>query len=321
MEVRVDTRVEAISIFFTLATRDSVQAVPTPSTYYHDFNQYFEEYKNHPSVVWYRNLNHYDGWDISSIGLYMSNKAHFWLNIPYSAHYLHTADIATFLTKFNAFYKDCKVENFIKLHEGAYKKMAEFTKNSILESGILNVVQEFYQKQVPGKLVVLVEPLNNLGNNTISDEKLNNVRFIKLAYLTDKKATQHNEAEVKFAPLPNVIAHEVSHLYLKDFISMNKERLSKKKALFLTTAKNEVLKETEWENELDELMVRVCVTKILRIKYGLDREAQEITNQSRHFKYFKELSTFFDYYIQNQNKYKSIKAFYPEVISFIEALK
>ena len=68
---------------------------------------------------------------------------------------------------------------------------------------------------------------------------------------------------MKFIPLSNVVIHEISHLFVNDFIPKNKERLSIKKKLFLITSKNEVLKENEWENELDELIVRVCVSKIL----------------------------------------------------------
>ena len=165
--------------------------------------------------------------------------------------------------------------------------------------------------------------LNNLGNNAIeiNDIKYENKKIFKLAYLNDKNGIQTNESEVKFIPLSNVVIHEISHLFLNDFIPKNIEKLSIKKSLFLTTSKNEVLGEKEWKNELDELIVRVCVSKILGQKFGAERELIEIADQSKHYKYFKEMNVFFNNYSQNRTKYKSITEFYPEIIKFIETLK
>ncbi|RZK63458.1 MAG: hypothetical protein EOO92_28770, partial [Pedobacter sp.] len=44
--VKTDNRVEALSIFFTLATADTLNTKPTPSTYYRDVKAYFERYKD-----------------------------------------------------------------------------------------------------------------------------------------------------------------------------------------------------------------------------------------------------------------------------------
>jgi len=49
VSVKIDNRIEAVTIFYTLATRDTLERKPTPSIYYKDFNNYFEKYKNHKS--------------------------------------------------------------------------------------------------------------------------------------------------------------------------------------------------------------------------------------------------------------------------------
>jgi hypothetical protein len=323
ISVKIDKRIEAITIFYTLATRDTLDEKPTPSKYYKDFDEYFEKYKNHKTLNWYRNLDKWDAYDLSSIGLYLSKKYPFKLEIPYEGKKIKSSNIDTFLTKFNEFYKDCKVENFIKAHNTEYAIITSFAEKAIIDSDVINDVEKFYSKPSKGEILIFADILNSRGNNAIEikDAKYKDKKIFKLAYLNDKNVVQTNETEVKFIPLSNVIIHEISHLFVNDFIPKNKGRLSIKKNLFLTTSNNETLKESEWENELDELIVRVCVSKILGEKFGTERELKEIENQSKHYKYFKELNVFFNNYTENRTKYKSITEFYPEILKFIETLK
>ncbi|GAA4773596.1 MULTISPECIES: DUF4932 domain-containing protein [Flavobacterium] len=323
LEVRIDKRVEAITIFYTLATRDTLDVKPTPSSYYKDFDSYFEKYKNHESLNWYRNLEKWDAYDVSSLGLYLSDKYPFKLVIPYNETHLKSSELYTFLSHLNKFYKECEVEQFIKNHKNDYLKIETSIKKSIEENDILLDVKKFYNKPTKHKLIVLPDLLNAIINNAIviNDKKYSNYRFIKLAYLKNKNIAQTNETEVNFIPLPNVVIHEISHLFVQDFIPKYIEQLSLKKNLFLTTSDDKILNEKEWKNELDELIVRTCVAKILGIKFGIEKEQKEIENQAKHYKHIKALNNFFDNYTKNREKYSSITFFYPEIIKFFEDLK
>ncbi|WP_346986123.1 DUF4932 domain-containing protein [Chryseobacterium sp. POE27] len=320
--VKIDHRIEAVSIFYTLATMDTLDTKPTPSIYYKQFSQYFADCKNHKSLDWYRNLKVWDGYDLSSIGLYLSDKYPFKLKIPYSSSQLRSSEINIFLEKFNAFYKDCKVDAFLKAHKADYAEIVKYTKDKIIASNLLVDAEKYYNKPTKGEIIIFVDILNNLGSNAISiqDKSFRGKKIFKLAYLKDNNIVQTNDSKVTFIPLPNVVIHEVSHLYLRDFIPLYRQRLIKKKNIFLVTAKGEKLKEAEWENELDELIVRVCVSKIMGEKYGPATEMKEVQNQSIHFKYFKELNSFFNNYTQHKSKYKSILDFYPELINYLETL-
>ena len=323
IQVKIDKRIEAIAIFYTLATRDTLDIKPTPSKYYQDFDTNFDKCRNHQSLNWYRNLDTWDGFDLSIIGLFLTDKYPFKLAIPYDGTQLRSSDMTTFLEKFNKFYKDCKVEKFIDSHKKEYSKITRYAKQSIVESKVLDDVQEFYNKPSNGDILIFADILNNLGNNAIeiNARPYEDKKIFKLAYLENENIIQTNETDVKFIPLSNVVIHEISHLYLNDFIPKYKERLSEKKFLFLTTVNNEMLPEKEWENELDELIVRVCVSKILGEIYGVEREQSEIENQSKHYNYFKELNLLFDKFVKDRTKYKSITDFYPELMNFIEKLE
>jgi len=322
VSVKIDPRIEAISIFYTLATRDTLDKKPTPSIYYSQFDHYFKKYKQHSSLNWYRNLDTWDGYDLSSIGLYLSDKYPFRLKIPYTGSQLRSCDIKIFLEKFNDFYKDCGVENFIKAHKAEYSNVTKFAYGKVKESGILHDVDHFFNKPSQGEVIIFVDILNNLGSNAIiiDDKNFKGKKLFKLAYLKDENIIQTNHTEVKFIPLPNVMIHEISHLYVSDFLPLYRERLAKKRNVFLVTSKGEKLKETDWENEADELLVRICVSKILGEKYGPEAELKEVENQSKHFKYFKELNLFFNNYTQQKNKYSSISQFYPEIVNYLETL-
>ena len=97
VSVKIDKRIEAITIFYTLATRDTLDEKPTLSKYYKDFDEYFEKYKMDKSLIWYRNLDKWDAYDLSSIGLYLSKKYPFKLKIPYNGKQLKSSKIDIFL--------------------------------------------------------------------------------------------------------------------------------------------------------------------------------------------------------------------------------
>lgn len=322
VRVEIDPRIEAITIFYTLATIDTFDRKPTPSIYYKDFDTYFKPYKNHPSLTWYRNLARWDAYDLSSIGLYLSDSYPFQMELPYTGSQLQSADMTTFLSKFNSFYKEANIKDFIKSHKKEYARITDYTQKAILKSGLLQDVERFYNRPSDGKMVIYVDALNNQGSNaiTIDHKKFVGQKIFKLGYIASDSLVTTNESPVTFMPFSNVLVHEVSHLYVSDFIPRYKDRLLKIKDVFLTTAKGKTLPESEWENELDELIVRVCVAKVLGIKYGVAAEAKEVENQSKHFKDFKAFHAFFDTYASNRARYKNITEFYPEMVRFFEEL-
>ncbi len=142
--------------------------------------------------------------------------------------------------------------------------------------------------------------------------------MFRLAYLNDKDKNLTDESSVMFTPYLNVVTHEISHLFVQDFLQNYKIDLSKIKTLFLTTSKGEKLDESKWENELDELIVRVCTARILEQKFGKEEGLKEIENQSRHFKLAIPLYDFFDNYILHRDKYKSITDFYPKIMEYLK---
>jgi hypothetical protein len=321
LSIKTDPRVEALSIFFTLATADTLDTKPTPSTYYRDVKAYFRKYNDDPSLNWYRKLKNWDGPDMASLGLFLSKRYPFKLIIKPEITYIRNAPLDTFLLKFNKFYKSCQVARFIKENQSVYERV---NKNAVLyieNRGILNTVDSFYRSKQKGKYVIYTDILCNHGSNAIpsSNKIFNDNIMVKAGYIEDKSKMLTDDSLVNFEPALNVVAHESSHIYLKNFIKKYHARLYKIRNSFLTTTKGKRLADEQWENEVDELLVRVCVAKILAIKYGKESGEEEISNQAKHFILAKEMYLFMDKYTKDGNNYENIEDFYPELIYFLEA--
>lgn len=320
LDIKVDNRMEALSIFYTLATADTLDIKPTPSTYYRDVKLYFEPYKNHESLNWYRNLDTWDGYDMASLGLFLSKQHPFTIAVKPEVNYIRSSSHETFLYHFNKFYADTDMHSFINKHKKLYESVCKNAKDAVLASGILNHIQSFYGTTVESRFVIYLDLLNNLGSNAINsdDPGFINNRMFRLAYLNDESKHLTDESPVLFTPYINVVTHEISHLFLKEFIPKYRKRLYKIRQLFLTTSNGEVLNENEWENELDELLVRVYTARILAQKFGYEKGIEEINNQAKHFKLAKPLYEFFETYISNRSLYKEVNMFYPEIVTFLE---
>lgn len=316
--VRIEPRMEAVSIFYTLATSDTLDIKPSPSTYYRDFKKYFKECKNHMSMEWYRKLDKWDGYDIASLGLFLTHGYPFSLEMKPHNDYIRSAPVDTFLFYFNKFYKDCDVKKFITEHQADDSLICKNAEDTIAKSKILNYVKSFFGAAQEGSFIIYLDLLNNIGNNAIPISGTKD-RISRLAYLSDSSQHLTDDSPVVFIPHLNVISHECSHIYLNDFIPKYKERLYKIRNHFLKTTSGKILNENEWENELDELLVRVCVAKIMEIKFGQMAGMEEINNQSIHFRWAKPLYAFLgNYYCNDRKKYETFSDFYPELLNFLE---
>jgi hypothetical protein len=320
--IQTDSRIEALSIFYTLATADTLDTKPTPSTYYRDVKTYFERYKDHPSLNWYRKLNNWDGPNMASLGLFLSQSYPFKLQIQPDVNYIRNSPIDTFLNHFNTFYKDAQVAKFITNKQKEYQKTNRNAESYIMKSGILNDVISFYKSTQSGKFIIYPDVLCNHGSNAIAsnNEKFTGMIISKVGYIEDKTKNLTDNDKVDFKPAVNVVAHESSHIYLNQFVKQYHDRLFKIKDKFLILTNGKKLADDQWENEVDELLVRAFVAKILAQKFGKETGDLEISNQAKHFKWANELYLPLDKYTQNRDQYKSIEDFYPEMMLLFESL-
>jgi len=262
-KVKIDPRMEAVSLFYTLATADTLDIKPTPSTYYAAVKRYFAACQLHPSLNWYRKLDKWDGFDVASLGIYLSDYP-FRLNRKLETSYVKSAPVDTFLLHLNKFYQECKVKDFLIQNKGEYQRIIAHAQDTIVKSKILEDVSNFFGHPQTGEFIIYLDLLNNLGSNAIpnTDPEFKGKRLNRIAFISDSSAHLTDQDPVIFNPYLNVVAHETSHNFVGDFIPSYEQRLYAIRSLFLTTAKGKILNDSEWKNELDELIVRVCVAKI-----------------------------------------------------------
>lgn len=319
LKIKIDDRMEALSIFYTLAMVDTLEKKPTPSLYFKDVKKYFETYKNHPSLNWYRNLDSWDGYDMSSMGLFLTKSYPFSVQSTPEITYIKSSPITTFLFHFNRFYKECKVATFIKKHHKEYSNICNTAMQAVTNFNIFKEINKFYGKTSSGDFIIYIDLLNNHGNNAIPNNTSIN-RSFRLAYLNDVSKNLTDNSDVNFIPYENIIIHEISHLFLNDFLKNYESMLHSHKSTFLTTTKGEKIEEKEWLNELDELIVRVCTAKIIEQKYGKEMANKEIENQSKRFLHARPVFDYFEKYTNSRNQYKSINDFYNDLANYLKTL-
>jgi hypothetical protein len=319
-KVKIDPRFEAISLFYTLATADTLDIKPTPSTYYQDVKKHFASCKLNSSLEWYRKLDKWDGFDVASFGIYLSEKYPFQVIRNIETNYIKSTEIDTFLYHLNYFYKECKVNAFLVNHKEEYARIVAHAQDTITKSKILEDVSAFYGQPQSGEFVMYLDLLNNLGSNalTLTSSEFKCKRLNRIAYHSDNSAHLTDQDPITFNPYLNVVAHECSHTFVGDFIPKYEQRLYPIRSLFLTTTKGNVLPDSEWKNELDELIVRVCVAKVLEKRNGKDAGLAEISNQAKHYKLAQPLYDFFNQYVMHRDHYETLEQFYPELIAFLE---
>jgi len=321
-KVKIDYRFEAISLFYTLATVDTLDIKPTPSTYYRDVKNYFASCHLNPSLEWYRKLDKWDGFDVASLGIFLSEKYPFRVIRKVETNYIKSSPIDSFLYHLNNFYSECKVGTFLADHQVEYDRIIAQAQDTITKSKILSDVSAFFGQPQNGEFLIYLDLLNNLGSNALllTGSEFKGKRLNRIAYHSDSSVLLTDQDPVAFNPYLNVVAHECSHTFVDDFIPRYEQRLHRISNLFLTTAKGVVLPESEWKNELDELIVRVCVAKILEARNGKDAGLAEISNQAKHYRLAQQLYVFFDHYTLRRDHYKSLQEFYPETITYLEKL-
>jgi hypothetical protein len=320
--VKVDPRFEAISIFFTLSTMDTLDVKPAPSVYFKKVKAHYKYFEDHPSVKWYRDLESWDGYEISSLGFFLSEQPPFVVEKKTVNNYVRSTNQQLFLEKLNAFTIDFKTMYFVKGQQPLYSKVCKDVKDSILKSKIINYTEQFYGNNRLKKFVVVLDMLNNHGSNVIPlpFPQFSDQCVIRLGYHKAKNVVLTDDSPVNYPSHQNVIAHEISHIYMNEFIPAYRERLSKIKNLFLIPVGGKKLADENWENECDELLVRTCTAQILADKFGAAYGRKEIENQAKHYKAALPLYQFFEKYTANRKKYKTINMFYPELIAYLEEL-
>lgn len=321
--VKIDPRFEALSIFYFLAIKDSLDAPdqPTPSVYYKAVKQHFAPFKEHPALMWYRNLSIWDGYNLPSLGFFLSDTPS--LKQVMKPEYSYVKDSTTLpllLDQVNLFYKDSRAGEFIKQQKSLYEKVATDGKAAIVGSGILRDVQAFYGNHTVKRVMIFPDLLNNLGNNAIPfhQGKYKDDCVIRIGYINDSSAHLTDDSMVRFNPPLNVIAHECSHVFLKDFLQRYHARLFAVRQIFLESTKGEKFEDKEWENEVEELLVRACVARILAARNGAAAGEWESTGQGRRYKQMIGLYDLLGKYSRERDKYQSLSAFYPQIVDWFE---
>jgi hypothetical protein len=328
--VRVDERVELLSVVFRLLEAHEYSMTPGTVPYAKEVDAHFGPFKDHEAVRLARELRGergigYDA--VASFAVHLRGAPRMEPKIPFDdkASDLESRwspESATrFLAALQRFADDTKAFEFFDKHRDLYAKSAERLAREIAKRPYRAWLDKFFAAKPGAKFCAIVGMLNG-GSNYGQ----------KLAYPDGSEEILPIIGAEKFdaSGLPvfggddaGLVAHEFCHAYCNPLVDRFADKLlPSAERIFQRRAA--LLKEQAYGSArtmLYESLVRACTHRFLSAHGTPEQAAAELREEVRRgFFWTPELSALLLEYEGSRQKYATLADFMPRVIDFFEKL-
>lgn len=271
--IKVDDRIQLLRLAYTLATIENYEKNYRPCQYLFYKNHYipYEKYSNLPLVEKIKNGKAYRAW-LPVLGLAFNKDL-----TPREG--LDTVALKKHFGSWYGSHLDSLSKLMINFKEKTgfknnYEIKYEMFRDSA-EKAIKNL-NPFFRTKEKYHLIIYFDPLNNIINRAIQiPSNQPDTRRILLANICDNPTADsiiNKPLELKWS-IGNrrVVIHESTHLYVGDFYDK-----------YYTKEFDEYLEQKKFDDvytNIQEIVVRGIVTKIIEINYGDEAGKYEISKQ------------------------------------------
>ncbi|HXB12809.1 MAG TPA: DUF4932 domain-containing protein [Bacteroidia bacterium] len=322
---KVDRRVELLSIVFRLAGSREYNTEENKN-YVGDIHRHFDKYKNHPLIVFAKELADSNGvgYDaIAAMAIHIEQAPSFKPLVPFSDSVPESRwgrdDANKFVSLLQKFYVDAECEKFFKEEENKYK-IAEEKFRSVYDKLDLSWYKKFYGKLPDGKFNIVIG-LGNGGNNygpkIIYPNGKEEVYAVMGSWSFDSLGQPFYDIK-NYLP---ILIHEFNHSFVNYLIDKNKKMFEEAgSAIYIrVSAKMRVQAYSNWKTMICEAIVRAAVIKYLKSHDtigGKQADKETMDELSNGFVWMKEQVALLDKYESNRQKYPTLENFVPELASF-----
>ncbi|MFT3788237.1 MAG: DUF4932 domain-containing protein [Tepidisphaeraceae bacterium] len=328
--VKVDPRVELLSIVFRLAGNPEYNMPNSASAYATDVEKHFAAYRNHPAVQRARQLRQKRGVSFDAV---MSFAVHLEPSLlpklrlplePWPAQLdtrWTTPDAKTFVDLLNKFAVDSKFQEFVDAHADHYAKCAERLSTIVERHPIVPWFDRYFGQRPSAKYTVIVGLLEGGGNYGVSCKLADGAEEITPVigiYKWDAQGLPAIGDEVY-----DTLIHEFCHTYTNALVDKHADAL-RPAAKKLYEPNKDRLKNQAYGDPtamLYESMVRACVVRALA-----DTQGERAANMQAR----REACSGFPWtidlvellrtkYETDRTTYPTLDAFMPRVIEFFNA--
>ncbi len=325
IEVRVDARVELMSIIFRLAGHPEYNTAPNYA-YLADVEAHFRKFENHAVVQAARNLRRQNGvsYDaVASMALHLTDAYELKERIPLDRPpkmldgRWNQGGARDFLKKARQFVKDSDFKQFVEEHQQLYDETADTLRKRISERDYIAWFDEFFGARPTAKFLAIAGMLNGPGNYGPSVVFPDGSEEI---YMVIGVGRVERSGRALFGrELVGLVVHEYCHSYVDQVVDKHMEQLIAASETLFPQVEQAMSRQAygSWQTVMRESAVRACTVRYILKADGRGAARQAIDNEhARSFFWTGELVEVLAEYESNREKYPTFDLFFPRVVEF-----
>jgi hypothetical protein len=328
--VRVDERVELLSVVFRLLEANEYNHAPGTVPYVREVDSHFAPFKDHEAVRLARRLRQQRGigYDaVASFAVHLRGAPKMEPKIPFAdkasdlERRWSPESAERFLAALQKFADDSKAFEFFEKHRDLYARSAERLEKEIAKRPYRAWLDQFFGAKPGARFCAIVGMLNGGSNYGV-----------KVVYPDGNEEILPIVGAEKFdaGGLPvfgdddaGLVAHEFCHSYCNPLVDRFADKLlPKAERVFQRRAA--LLKDQAYGNArtmLYESLVRACTHRFLSAHGTPERAAADLHGEVRRgFFWTPELSALLHEFEGSRQKYATLADFMPRVVDFFDKL-
>ncbi len=331
IDVKVDERVELISIVSYLAGYNEYNRAREFPDFNKSVDEYFKAYLNDTLISYAKYLREergisYDAPMVFAVDLVIDNDIHFnslTISKAWEKDKRWTEENANhYLALLNDFYKKTKFREFYNKNKSFYSQLEEGF-SPVIKSINLAWFDSFYSQKTNNSFTIILCPINgpsNYGPSIKYKDGKEAVYSIMGSWMFDSTIHVDNNTA---NGVTETLIHEFNHSYCNPMVEKYWKELEKNAGKIFDLVKKEMSNQAYGESKT---MMKETLVRTATIKYLTDNEKRDAKRHIRN----EETNSFFcvndmykalDTYSQERSKYPNFESYMPELCNQFNNIK
>jgi hypothetical protein len=326
-DVRVDPRVELMSLIFRLAGNPEYTQDRLPS-YIQDVEKYFGAFRNHDAVQMAMQLRRSRGVSfdaVMSMALHVEDVDSMKERVPLEPvpkswdRRWTVEDTREFQNAVRSFVKDARFDGFFDAHQDLYRTAESRMEKVLDDHRVLDWFDGFFGARSGASFTVILGMMNGgacYGPRVVFPDGQEELYCVLGVWLKDRRGLPRFDRSI----LPTVV-HEFCHSYINPLVNSHAGELEKAGEKIFSTVAEAMKRQAYpgWQTMMYESLVRACVVRYRLANEGeAAAERQIIQENTNRFFWMRDLSNLLGEYEADRGRYPNLDSFFPEIVKFFD---
>jgi hypothetical protein len=326
-EIRVDPRIELLSIIFRLAGNPEYNRGEVQS-YVDEVEARFGRFREHAVVKMAQELRKTRGVSfdaVMSLAIHLKDAYSLEEEIPFEPRPAalerrwRVDEAREFLEKARDFVRESDFRGFVAEHEGLYRITAERMRVVMEENDVEDWFNGFFGRLPGARFSVVLGLLNgggSYGPKVVRADGREDLYTILGVWMTDEEGLPRFDDRVL-----GTVVHEFCHSFANPVVDGHAAELEAAgQAIFpLVEEKMRSMAYSNWKTMMYESLVRSSVVRWDLARNGTEAAEKRVAwEEKNHFFWISGLSELLGIYEANRDAYPDLEAFFPEIKRFFD---